>query len=174
MASGSSFQIQSVRTTADIEAVRLLFLAYQAALGIDLCFQNFDEELATLPGRYAPPTGELLIARDSYGKPIGCVAVRAMNLEGVEEGVQEGIATICEMKRLYVAPEGRGLGLGKALVDATLRLASRAGYVEMRLDTLASMAQAIHLYKEAGFETIPAYYETPLTDTLFFRRAITP
>jgi ribosomal protein S18 acetylase RimI-like enzyme len=162
MAQGASFQIQSVRTTADIEAVRQLFLAYSAALGVDISFQGFDEELETLPGRYAPPSGELLIARDAYGKPIGCVAVRAMDQEGIADG--------CEMKRLYVAPEGRGLGLGKALIDATLRIARRAGYVEMRLDTLPTMAQAVHLYKEAGFESIPAYYETPLHGTLFFRR----
>jgi ribosomal protein S18 acetylase RimI-like enzyme len=166
MPSGAAYQIQSVRTAADMEAVRQLFLAYAAALGVDLCFQNFDEELSSLPGRYAPPTGELLLARDAYGKPIGCVALRALD--------QDGIADCCEMKRLYVAPEGRGIGLGKGLIDATLRLARRAGYREMRLDTLASMAQAIHLYKEAGFELIPAYYETPLTETLFFRRTITP
>jgi len=166
MPSGAAFNIQSVRNTADIEAVRQLFLDYAASLGVDLCFQGFDEELASLPGRYAPPSGELLLARNAYGKPIGCVALRAMN--------EKGIFNSCEMKRLYVAPEGRGLGLGKALIDATVRLARRAGYAEMRLDTLPNMAQAIHLYKEAGFEAIPAYYETPLTETLFFRRRLVP
>lgn len=166
MPQGASFQIQSVRAAADIEAVRQLFLDYSVSLGVDLCFQGFDEELATLPGRYAPPSGELLLARNAYGKAIGCVALRALDREGIEG--------CCEMKRLYVAPEGRGLGLGKALIDATVRFARRAGYSEMRLDTLPGMAQAIHLYKEAGFEVMPAYYETPLVETLFFRRVLTP
>ena len=166
MPAGATFRIQSVRTASDIEAVRQLFRDYAAVLSIDLAFQSFDEELATLPGRYVPPTGELLLARSSYGKPIGCVAVRALDQEGVEG--------CCEMKRLYVAPEGRGIGLGKGLIDATLRVAHRAGYREMRLDTLPNMAQAIHLYQEAGFAPIPAYYETPLAGTLFFSRLIEP
>ncbi|HTJ29408.1 MAG TPA: GNAT family N-acetyltransferase [Acidobacteriaceae bacterium] len=166
MAPGAAFRIQSVRTTADIEAVRQLFLDYATSLGVDLSFQDFDEELTALPGRYAPPTGELLLARNAYGKPIGCVALRAMD--------KEGVVNSCEMKRLYVAPEGRGIGLGKALIDATVRLARRAGYAEMRLDTLPNMAQAIHLYKEAGFEAMTAYYETPLAETLFFRRMLVP
>lgn len=166
MPAGATFRIQSVRTAPDVEAVRQLFLDYAAALAIDLAFQSFDRELASLPGRYAPPTGELFLARNSFGKPIGCVAVRALD--------QEGIEGCCEMKRLYVAPEGRGLGLGKALIDATVRIARRAGYREMRLDTLPNMAQAIHLYEEAGFVAIPAYYETPLTGTLFFSRVIEP
>src|SRR6202035_4575987 len=101
--------------------------------------QDFEAEMAAMPGKYAPPAGELLLARDGAGKPVGCVGLRPIEPAGC-----------CEMKRLYVAPEGRGIGLGKALVDALVEVAERIGYREIKLDTLPSMAGAQSLYRKLG------------------------
>ncbi len=140
----------------DLPAITQIFLAYAAALPIDLGYQGFDDELASLPGRCAPPQGALLIARDANGDALGCVAMRSLDEPGV-----------CEMKRLYVAPAGRGRGLGKQLALAIIEAARAAGHREMRLDTLASMHEAQALYRSLGFVGIGAYYETPIADTVF-------
>jgi ribosomal protein S18 acetylase RimI-like enzyme len=140
-----------------------LFGAYASSLGVDLGFQDFATELATLPGKYAPPAGEPLLARGSRGEPLGCVGLRPMAPDGC-----------CEMKRLYVSPGGRGLGLGRALVEAILSEAVRIGYREMRLDTLPFMAEAIALYRKAGFQPIEPYYATPLAGTIFLGRSLAP
>src|SRR5215207_3431052 len=103
--------------------------------------QNFEAEMEAMPGKYAPRAGELLLARDRGGTPMGCVGLRPLDAHGC-----------CEMKRLYVLPEGRGSGLGRKLIDAVVREAERIGYHEMRLDTLPSMAGAIALYRKLGFE----------------------
>jgi ribosomal protein S18 acetylase RimI-like enzyme len=158
---GAPFTIEPVRSTADLAATTRLFNAYATSLGIDLGYQDFAAELAGLPGKYAPPAGKLLLARDNYGKALGCIGLRPIEPDG-----------ICEMKRLYVAPRGRGLGLGRALVDAIVAEAIRIGYREMRLDTLPSMAEAIALYRKAGFLPIAPYYETPVAGTLFLARAL--
>lgn len=139
----------------DIETVARLFRAYANSLSVDLGYQNFDDELCSLPGKYAPPQGALLIARDSSGAALGCVAMRPL-----EPGV-------CEMKRLYVSPEGRGQGLGKQLALAIIEAARAAGHREMRLDTLASMQDAQKLYRALGFTEIAAYYDTPIEDMVF-------
>ena len=156
-----AFQIRPVRTTADLEAAVRLFDAYASSLGIDLAFQGFAAELATLPGKYAAPAGELLLARDIQGEPLGCVGLRPMMSDGC-----------CEMKRLYVSPQGRGLGLGRALIDAIIGEAVRIGYREMRLDTLPTMVEAIALYRKAGFMPIQPYYDTPLAGTIFLGRSL--
>lgn len=148
--------INTVRSASDLAATVQLFEEYASSLGVDLCFQDFASELAAMPGKYAPPAGELLLARGADGEPIGCVALRPMADDGR-----------CEMKRLYVSPKARGLGLGRALVDAILHEAIRIGYREMRLDTLPSMTQAISLYKQVGFVPIERYYDTPLAETIF-------
>lgn len=139
----------------DLPALTQLFRAYAASLPIDLGYQGFDDELAALPGKYAAPDGALLIARDANGAALGCVAMRPL-----EPGV-------CEMKRLYVAPEGRGQGLGLQLARAIIEAARARGYAEMRLDTLASMGQAQALYRRLGFTEIGAYYATPIAGTVF-------
>ena len=154
------FRIERVRETADLDAVAELFQAYAASLDIDLDYQGFAAELSSLPGKFAPPRGELLLARDFQGEPLGCVALRPLS---------DGL---CEMKRLYVAPHGRGLGLGKALVESIVDEAVRMGYREMRLDTLSTMDAAIILYRGAGFVKIPAYYNTPIKDTVFMARVL--
>jgi ribosomal protein S18 acetylase RimI-like enzyme len=146
---------------ADLPALTQLFRAYAAALPIDLGYQGFDNELASLPGKYAPPAGALLIARGAHGAPIGCIAMRPLDELGV-----------CEMKRLYVAPEGRGLGLGRALVRAIIQSARASGYTEMRLDTLPTMHEAQALYRAQGFCEIPPYYATPIAGTVFMARQI--
>jgi len=155
------YTISTASSEADLAAIRTLFQRYEAAIGVDLCFQGFEEELRTLPGKYGPPEGELLLARDSKGEPIGCVAVRPTDGDGV-----------CEMKRLYVEPAARGSGLGRDLVSTILDRAQEMGYKEMRLDTLPSMEGAISLYRSFGFTDIPRYYETPIGSTLFLGKSL--
>jgi len=157
-----SFKIEPVRTATDLEAVSDLFRAYVASLGIDLAYQGFEQELATLPGKYAPPEGALLIAKNSTDEPVGCVALRPL------------ASGACEMKRLYVDPAGRGLGLGRALTDAIIAEAIRIGYREMKLDTLPTLTAAAELYRRTGFVPIPAYYDTPVEGTLFMALSLVP
>jgi len=150
--------ITPVRTPDDLAAVAALFRAYEASLDVDLGYQDFAAELAALPGKYAPPAGALLLARDSDGRPLGCVALRPMADAGR-----------CEMKRLYVAPAGRGTGLGRSPMLAIVDAARAIGYRELWLDTLPSMAAAQELYRGAGFEPAEPYYDTPVAGTVFMR-----
>lgn len=160
---GRDDRISLVRSQSDIEAVRALFKAYAAWLGVDLVYQGFADELASLPGKYAPPGGELLLARDRAGVPLGCVGLRPLDMAGC-----------CEMKRLYVTPEARGLGLGRALVTAILAQAERIGYREIMLDSLPVLEEATALYRRMGFRPIAPYYDTPVVATLFFSRTLPP
>jgi epoxyqueuosine reductase len=139
-------------TTEDLDAVRGLFREYQASLSFDLCFQNFEAELAGLPGRYAPPTGQMLLAQHD-GQVIGCVALRQIG---------EGL---CEMKRLFVQPAFRGQGTGKALAQAIIEAGRRIGYKRMRLDTAMEPAQS--LYRSLGFLQIPPYQQVPVAGVVF-------
>jgi ribosomal protein S18 acetylase RimI-like enzyme len=148
--------ILPAQVPADLPALSQLFRAYAASLPIDLGYQGFDGELAALPGKYAPPSGALLIARDASGEALGCVAMRPLETPG-----------ICEMKRLYGAPEGRGRGLGKALALAIIDAARAAGHSDMLLDTLPTMHDAQALYRALGFREIAPYYDTPIEGTVF-------
>jgi len=152
--------IRRAETEADFEAARRLFRAYAEALEIDLDFQDFEEELAALPGPYAPPEGTILLA-EVDGEPVGVVAVQPLAENGV-----------CEMKRLYVAPEYRNQGLGRALGRAILNAARELGYDVMRLDTLASMTAARSLYHSLGFQERAPYYHNPLPDAVYMERAL--
>ena len=158
----SVFRIIPVRTPADLEPIRALFQAYVASLGVDIAYQGFEAELATLPGKYAPPQGELLLARRADGEPLGCVALRPLDVP------------VCEMKRLYVAPGGRGTGLGRALAEAILEVAERSGYREIWLDTLPTMAAAVRLYERLGFKAIPPYNDSPFADLMFMGKVLGP
>ena len=152
------FRIAHATRADDLAATITLFRAYARSLDVDLSYQNFEAELADLPGKYGPPTGALLLARSRVGAPVGCVGLRAM----------DGIGC-CELKRLYVSRDGRGAGLGGRLIQAVICEARWLGYREIRLDTLPSMTQAIALYRRFGFELTQAYYDTPVSGTLFMR-----
>ncbi len=138
----------------DMAVLRALFLEYQDWLGVDLCFQGFEAELATLPGNYAPPAGGVWLAHVE-GALAGCVGFRPHD------------GGTCEMKRLWVRPAFRGLGLGRRLAETSIAAAGRAGYRTMCLDTLAFMDQARALYQTLGFHEIPAYYDNPLEDVRY-------
>lgn len=156
-----SVSIERARSAQDLEATAQLFAAYADSLGLDLSFQEFDNELNSLPGKYAPPTGEILLARNGNGTAVGCVAVRPLSPPDC-----------CEMKRLYILPAGRGLGVGKKLLHEILDIAASLGYNEIKLDTLPSMSQAISLYESAGFSPTTPYYKTPLSGTNFLARQL--
>jgi putative acetyltransferase len=147
--------IREARTLTDIEQARRLFREYQAVIGVDLCFQGFAEELASLPGCYAPPAGRLLLAVED-DSVLGCVAIRL---------VRDGD---CEMKRLYVRPSGRGRGIGRLLATTSLGEARHAGYHRVLLDTLPSMSEALALYHSLGFSEVPPYYHNPIPGALYF------
>ena len=146
------------RETADI------FREYANGLGIDLCFQDFDAELASLPGDYAAPTGHLLLAYVD-DELAGCGALRRLP--------DADYANACEMKRLYVRPAFRRLGLGRALAEALVDEARRAGYSVMLLDTLDEMEAARELYAALGFDEIPPYYFNPIAGAHYLKADLT-
>ena len=153
--------IYQAETSRQIAVARELMLEYAAAMNFSLCFQNFDEELRTLPGKYAPPEGRLLLA-DWDRQTAGVVALRP--LAGAE---------VCEMKRLFVRPAFRGKALGQALAGEVIRQAAAIGYTRMRLDTVQGiMDPAIQMYRRLGFREIPAYYSSPVRETLFMELAL--
>ena len=142
-------------TAAQIAQVRELFLEYAQSLGFSLCFQNFDKELAGLPGDYAPPEGRLLLA-EYEGQLAGCVA-----LHKLEPG-------ICEMKRLFLRPQFRGKGLGRVLAERIIAEARQIGYQRMRLDTVEPvMRDAVAMYRRLGFQLIAPYRQNPMPGTLY-------
>jgi len=147
-------------TPEDLETVRALFREYEQFLGVDLCFQGFAEELATLPGRYAPPRGRLLLAREGE-QAAGCVALRPLQEEGA-----------CEMKRLFVRPASRGQGLGRMLAQWIIHEALTVGYTVMRLDTLDTLECAMRIYETLGFQRCAPYYANPLPGVVYWQRAL--
>ncbi|PWU14230.1 MAG: GNAT family N-acetyltransferase [Verrucomicrobia bacterium] len=139
--------------------IRDLFREYADSTGLDLCFQGFKQELAELPGRYVPPQGRLLLAMDG-SEAAGCVGLRKI-----------GDGT-CEMKRLYVRPRFRRSGVGRLLAAKVIATAQASGYERMRLDTLATMYEAIALYESLGFRRIPAYYANPISCAVFMEKPL--
>jgi len=149
--------IRPARFPQDLDTVRALFREYADGLGVDLSFQGFEDELAALPGKYAPPAGRLLIAWRGE-EPVGCVALRPL------------VDKDCEMKRLYVRPSARSEGLGRRLAEQACRDGREAGYARICLDTLATMQSAQALYRSLGFQEIAAYVFNPLPGTKYLAR----
>jgi len=150
-----SFSFAQAKTPEQIAQARELFLEYAQSLGFSLCFQNFDQELAGLPGGYAPPEGRLLLA-EYEGQLAGCVALHKLE------------NNICEMKRLYLRPQFRGKGLGRALADRIIAEARQIGYQRMRLDTVEPvMKDAVAMYRRIGFREIAPYCTNPMAGALY-------
>jgi GNAT superfamily N-acetyltransferase len=140
---------------AQVAQARELFLEYAQSLGVDLCFQNFEQELAGLPGHYAPPSGRLLLA-EYDGQLAGCAALRQW---------QPGV---CEMKRLYLRPSFRGKGLGRVIAETIIAQARNAGYQHMRLDTIEPiMKDAVEMYRKLGFKEIAPYRANPIAGAIY-------
>lgn len=156
--------IVEAETPEQIGTARELIVEYATWLGFNLCFQGFEEEMRTLPGKYARPDGRLLLALWD-GRPAGVIALRPL-----QDDAQPGL---CEMKRLFVRPEFRGHEIGRRLAERAIVEATEIGYTRMRLDTIGGkMGKAIAMYRELGFvETVP-YYDTPVNETLFMELAL--
>jgi putative acetyltransferase len=147
--------VVQAESQAQIDQARELFLEYAQSLGFSLCFQNFDKELAGLPGDYAPPEGRLLLA-EYDSQFAGCVALHKLD------------PGICEMKRLYLRPQFRGKGLGRVLADRIIAEARQIGYQRMRLDTVEPvMKDAVEMYRRLGFKEIAAYCANPISGALY-------
>jgi putative acetyltransferase len=153
------FEIEQAGDTASLDAARELFLEYQAALGMDLEFQDFSAEVASLPGQYAPPRGRLMLARHDE-VVAGCIALRPLD------------GGACEMKRLYVRPAFRGTGLGRILAERVIAEAREMGYESMYLDTLPSMTGAQRLYEKLGFRDVEPYRFNPVAGSRFMARTL--
>jgi putative acetyltransferase len=164
--------IRQAATPRDIAAARALFVEYADWLGVDLCFQGFAEELATLPGAYAPPEGRLLLA-DGPGGPLGCIALRPLESNPGHAAAGDAAATATgEVKRLYVRPAGRNGGWGRKLAEVLLDEARAIGYRELKLDTLEWMTAARALYASLGFAECAPYYRNPLPGVVYMARRL--
>ena len=163
-AAAPSIELRRADSAPQLAEAREVFREYAASLGIDLCFQNFDAELATLPGDYAAPAGQLLLAYVD-GRLAGCGALRPL--------ADVDYANACEMKRLFVRPGFRRFGLGRLLAQALLDEARGAGYSAMLLDTLDDMEAARELYASLGFEEIPPYYFNPIPGAHYLKADLT-
>ena len=153
-------EIINAETPEQIEQARKLFREYEAWFGMNLCFQNFDEEVANLPGKYKEPDGRLFLAF-SDEKLAGCIALRKLEDE------------ICEMKRLFVREDFRGQKIGIKLIEKLLEEAQKIGYKKMRLDTFPpKMGKAVKLYESYGFREIPPYYHNPYGETLYMEKEL--
>lgn len=148
--------VRAATTPDDLRATAQLFEAYARSLPVDLDYQDFASELASLPGKYAPPRGALLLARGAKGEALGCAGLRPLDAEGC-----------CEMKRLYIDAQARGTGLGRALAEAVVQRARALDYRQLRLDTLPTMVSAIGLYRQMGFVDIAPYYAPTPPGTIF-------
>ncbi len=148
-----------LRDRTAIDVIRDLFLEYQTELGIDLCFQGFKDELASLPGVYAPPKGALMLVSEGE-LPLGCGALRDLG------------DSVAELKRIYVRPSYRGKGLGRSITYALLEEAKRLDYLEVKLDTLRRLESAVSLYRSLGFFEVAPYNFNPEPDIVYMQRSL--
>ncbi|KAK3179221.1 hypothetical protein K4F52_009341 [Lecanicillium sp. MT-2017a] len=162
--------VRQVSSAADIAVIAKCFHSYTQWLGKDLSHQNYEAEVANLPGKYAPPTGALLLAVDSESDaPLGCVAMRPLQLPADHPSARDG-RKCAEIKRLFVYPEARGRNVARTLVKELIVRAESEGYAEVFLDTLPSMTAAIRLYESEGFDIVAPYYNSPWEETIYFSR----
>lgn len=155
----TTIELRTAELPRDLPEVRRLFREYADGLGIDLAFQDFEAELASLPGKYAPPAGRIVLAWRG-AEAVGCVALRPLD------------DSTCEMKRLYLRPEARGVQLGRRLAERICAEARAAGYARICLDTIPSMAAAVALYTSLGFKSTAPYVFNPVPDALFLAREL--
>lgn len=153
--SENKYQLISLLNKEHLNMIRVLFHHYLSELDVNLCFQDIEKEIEYLPGKYGEPDGCLLLLLKNK-QSVGCIALRKMS-----QGV-------CEMKRLYIEPEFRGLGLGNILVKELIERARQKSYNKMRLDTLTRLKPAIKIYETFGFKKVPAYYDNPLDEVLYY------
>jgi len=162
--SAPRFDIQPARSAADMDVARVMFREYQQWLGVDLCFQDFDGELAGLPGKYAAPDGEIFIASDADADAVvGIVAVRQIG---------DPADKLSEMKRLYVREEWRGHGVGRTLANRAVAFAAKAGYQRMVLDTLTRLETAKEMYGRMGFVETEPYYNNPIPGVVYMEKIL--
>jgi ribosomal protein S18 acetylase RimI-like enzyme len=166
-----SAALRVATTPGDVALARALFVEYARALAVDLCFQGFAEELATLPGAYAAPRGRLLLAGEP-GSAFGCIALRPLAADEPSPSAA-AVPEAGEVKRLYVQPAQRGGGWGRRLVTALVDEARAIGYRELKLDTLAPMAEAQALYRSLGFRDCAPYYRNPLPGVVYLALRLT-
>lgn len=172
MTSSANAGLREAATSDDIALARALFVEYARWLAVDLCFQGFDRELATLPGAYAPPRGRLLLAGPA-GEAFGCIALRPLDATRACGGAGPGSQPdVGEVKRLYVRPAQRGAGWGRRLAVALIGQARAIGYAELKLDTLDWMADARRLYAQLGFRECAPYYDNPLPGVVYMALAL--
>jgi putative acetyltransferase len=156
-----SYQIRSVRSPQDIVVVRDLIREYVHWLDIDIAIQGFEAELPNFPGRYAPPAGDLLLAQGNRGEALGCIGLQPLELPGA-----------CEVKRLYVRPAARGMGLGRALATSAVERASALAYREVMLDTLPWMTSAVAIYRSLGFAPIAPYWNNLVPGIIYLGKTL--
>ena len=152
----SIIKLTEVTSASDYDIAIKLFKEYAAHIGIDLEFQNFNEEVENLESKYSRPKGVIYIAYDNKNYPVGCFGIKAFN------------NTICELKRMYLKEEARGLGIGKLIIKKAITVGKELGYNKMRLDTLSSMLPAVGLYEKSGFYEIDPYYFNPIKEAKYF------
>jgi GNAT superfamily N-acetyltransferase len=173
MASHSSVRILHARSLDDLAAAAALFREYVASLPFPLDYQGFDAEVAALPGKYAQPEGCILLAVRAAAsgqlEHVGCIALRPLDPAGLREGDTQ---PVCEMKRMYVRPAARGLGLGRGLAEELIAFARSAGYRTMKLDTESTFIAATALYRALGFRECERYNDDPQPDTIWMRREL--
>lgn len=163
--SGGVARIRPASSAAECRSARALFVEYAAWLNVDLCFQDFSDELATLPGKYAPPEGRLLLAYGNHDALAGCVALRRLPYDPSGQS--------CELKRLWVRPAFRGLRIGRGLTQSALDAAREIGYRSIKLDTMPDiMPNSVAMYRAFGFVECAPYYHNPIWGSIYMELAL--